>query len=77
MDHLQGVDLPERLSRMTRFLPCFRLMFRRYLWDGSSAWTSAPAVINCCGEPFTFICILIPDAWLTSMGSPGSTHRVF
>lgn len=67
MDHIHAVDLPERLSLMTRFFPCFRLMFRRYLWTAAGTWTSGPAVITCCGEPFTLIGCLIPDAWLNSM----------
>lgn len=69
MDHLQVIDLPERLSLMTRFFPCFRLMFRRYLWTTAGIWTSGPAVITCCGEPFTFIGCLIPDVWFTSVGT--------
>lgn len=66
---LQVVDLPERLSRMTRFFPCFRLTFRRYLWNGTGVGTPGPAVKTCCGEPFTFIRCLTPDACLTSVGT--------
>lgn len=63
------MDLPERLSLMTRFLPFFRLMFRRYLWTGAGSWESGPAAISCRGEQFTFTGSLITDAWHTSAGT--------
>lgn len=69
MDHIYVVDLPERLSLMIRFFPCFRLMFRRYLWTAAGTRTSGPAVITWCWETFTFIGSLIQEAWLTSMGT--------
>lgn len=47
---LYVVDLPERLSLMIRFFPCFKLMFRRYLWTADGTGTSGPDVITCCGD---------------------------
>lgn len=74
MAHVHVGDLPERLSLITRFFPCFRLMSRRYRWTGAGTWTSGPVVITCCGETFTFIGCLVPNAWLDSMPSTYSQN---
>lgn len=41
-------DIPERLSRMTRFRPCLKLIFKRYLWNakGAGVWGSG-SVLFC------------------------------
>lgn len=74
-----AVDLPERLSRMIRFLPCFRLMLRRYLWTGAGPWSSVPLVKTCCEEQI-HVCVLWQHMRCrTGMhwNSPANTHRVF
>lgn len=76
---MQAVDLPERLSRIIRFFPCFRLMLRRYLWTGAGPWSSGPVVETCCEEPI-HMCILwqhvLCRTWM-NWHSLASTHRVF
>lgn len=69
-----AVASPERLLLTARFLPCFRLMFRTYLWKAWGAWTSAPAAVPCSWNPLASHHRL--GSWFKGDGSRVSTHRV-
>lgn len=74
-----SVDLPERLSLMTRFRPLFKVMDIRYLWHATGPWASGPVVITCCGEPFAFIgCLHIRClAYFSGHSSPREYSQSF